>query len=448
MSLAQIVRGLSSRVDFPRVGLTLYLFVYFFAPPVLPLVNVTIILAILTAVAIAIQFRKEVGSFLRKSHLKTFAILSFCFIVYLAVVMGFAVLRGDTSSSVLITTIYRFVLICPFLLICIMYILLVCKRRGYSFYDLLKMILWAGMIQVIITLLALALPAVKDFFVNIMLANTGNPVYEDWFFLLRRGFGFANDLQDGFGYGIAVLCVVPLLLAYISKKANWLLFVPVILIEALANGRTGIIISAFTMLPILGYIAFSKRTLSDKRFRVAFFSSLAGTIVVGVATVAIFAAHEPAAYAMVVKDVRSVVDYTFSGGKSYESGTTASNLFKGKAVTLPERADSMIFGTGIVVFNKNSTGVKSDIGYVNDVWLVGIMGSILMYTPLMWLLCKGTRIGGIYKALAISLILSFVVYQIKSRAYIASFGVALMLLLGFSVVYFDRTKGLPAHAKK
>lgn len=78
------------------------------------------------------------------------------------------------------------------------------------------------------------------------------------------------------------------------------------------------------------------------------------------------------------KNIDSISKFLFTGQREPERSNTASLLFSKKFWTLPTFPE-IIFGTGHTVFSVKGFA-HSDVGYVNGLWLCGILGVMILYS--------------------------------------------------------------------
>src|SRR5699024_6530651 len=139
------------------------------------------------------------------------------------------------------------------------------------------------------------------------------------------------------------------------------------------------------------------------------------------------------------KDFASIINFFIDGTLNAPGLDTASNLFSNRFWTFSNSLVKIIFGTGHTVFG-NGFVIQSDVGYVNDVWLFGIVGSILLYISFIYLgsyVLKNSQ-ESLYKILTIGLIVSLFVFQIKGRAFMYSVGTSTILIILFCISYIEK----------
>src|SRR5699024_2027857 len=106
--------------------------------------------------------------------------------------------------------------------------------------------------------------------------------------------------------------------------------------------------------------------------------------------------------------IQSGIDEIFSFLKGNEIGyfEYLNNKF-----FFPEKMSEFLFGTGHSVFRAN---VFSDVGYVNDVWMIGVILTAILYLSyLAVIVSKYGKTIRTYRFIKIFLALTFIIYNIK-----------------------------------
>lgn len=419
-----------------KAWLILMIFVLIFAPPILPKINIIIPVSLILLAVMLAKYRSELLELLQRSGRGVW-IVGGVLGAYLLGVLLFSIIT--TSGYYLadnIITIYRFGLIgCS--VVMMLYILIMAKRWGLGQYDLMELIVWSVFIQFLIFVGTLMIPDLKRLLISVMYGNTGEVLFLNKYFLERRFYGFANNLLDMFGYGVGVATALIPTIAF-QKKNKWLLLIiPCFLLLAFFNARTGLIIGLLGL--IIGMIgAFYFASRKQKK-------TIGRLLIVGV--VAIFAimsvlkTYQPKTYYWLFHDFNSITKFIATQETKAPKTDTASTLFSDDFWRLPSDLPSLIFGTGHSVY-----GVKdhphSDVGYINDIWLMGIVGVLLSMGLFMYILWLFVNNNQRMLFLAIFLGLALVVVQVKGRAIMANAGFVVSLLIISSSSLRSKKSGL------
>ena len=410
------------------------LFFIIFSPPILPAINIVIPISVFCGVLLFIKFRNDTKSILNYSSMKVFFLLFAVFMTYLLTIMAINAMSGErVDISNYAIEIYRFSLLLLVTGTCILYLICMLKKINCKPDKLLFLLVVAGLFQSILCLLSLAFPSVKQFFVQIMLYNTNSKVIatKPWE-VKQRFFGFANDMLDIFGYGIGILAALPFYLCAYKKKWEYLLFVPFLFITVFFNSRSGLIIFAIGLICSLPALFQSQ----NKKQKILLLSSLLGLIAMLIGGLFIFNIYFPKTVEWVTRDITSIFKFLFTGYKGEMSTNTASVLFSERFWKFPD-FPKIISGTGHTVFAIKGFA-NSDVGYVNDLWLCGIIGCLLLYGLFIYLFFKMWKLSPdrVGKCLAIFLFLSFLVFQIKASGIRFNPGMFCSLLLCFYYIYY------------
>lgn len=401
-----------------KVGLVVYLFFFFFSPPIIPSLNVIIPQFLLSIILIACFYRQEALAIVKSRVVARFLVLYGIFLAYLITVLflsyGFQYLLSNS---------YRFLMIVPVVFGCVLFIACVARKEGYDLLTVFRLALYAVLLQVLIGLLSLLFDPVKEVLVSVMREHTGGIALSSKYHLERRFYGFANDLLDNFGYGMGLAVLLPLLLTAGTRKMAWLATIIPIILVTFMNARTGLVVAAVCIACFVVYSLFSRQKAS----RVTILSVILMVEVVLLSGPFLLASNQKA-YDSFMQDMGSIIALV-SGGEVKQS-TTGANLLRG-GVQLPSNSTQLFFGTGLSVFASQSAvaDYQSDIGYINDIWLVGIIGSLLLYTPFVYLLVVLYGRGGVMRPVAVALLLALLLFQIKGPAIKPGFGMIMTLFI-------------------
>lgn len=414
-----------------RIWLVLVLFILMFSPPLFPKINSLIILTGLVSVLLAVNYRKDVKSLLKTMPRKYFFMVML-FFGYMIAIMAISYLQnGHTFIRDYLITVYRFGLIGCVLLV-IAYIIVFCQRYDFNKIDLLEMVVMAVALQLIIGILALLLPNFKRLLVDIMYANTGDVIFLNRYHFERRFYGFANNLLDTFGYGMGVATALVPIVAFAKKRYWQLLLVPGFLLLSFFNARTGLLIGIvgllFSMTSVFVY--------GTKKVRLAICIVILSIVGIMMGAIPILKAKTPQVYYWLYHDINSVIGFiTKKPNKSQTMvrDNTAATLFKVGFWKLPQGAE-LVFGTGHSVYSVDGYQ-HSDVGYVNDFWLMGIVGSVLLMVIIISAAVDFAKHDKTLLFMALFLIVALMIFQVKARAIMASFGfIASMLIVASGIL--------------
>lgn len=241
-------------------------------------------------------------------------------------------------------------------------LLMYCKI-GYSKYEIMATFLNVVFIQGIIAVLMLLVPAFHDVALHLYYAGA----VENSFISDKRIYGLSSEYTYTTPILNGIFGVIAVFLS-IKKSKLYLIYVPIILLLVLLNGRTGLIV--FIIGSIIIIFQNSRR-----------FTHIVGLLILS--SLGIYAVFY-------LISIFSIETYNWILGFF----TDTSNLLDGKAtgnytqLGMQFPSENLIFGYGFRIFDPSkviSNGIffrQSDIGYVNDLFLGGIVYLILLYIPI------------------------------------------------------------------
>ena len=401
---------------FKEFFLTIYIFCLLFAPPFFKNINFLLVLAFFSLVILIIKYRDKFNLIIKNYYLKNIILILLVYYIWQIISIIINCLIGDIHLYNYMINFYSMFLVFPLTFICALFITFYIVENKFDFNCLIKLIIYAGLIQSVITLLSFVFPSVKNFLLNIMYENTGEQLYLNKYHTTRRFFGFANNLLDSFGFGTGILAILPLFYSIRNGK-KWLIAIPFLLIVPFLNSRTGLLVFAIGFIIWLIYLI--KNKLLNNYFKI--FIWLIISIVFLSLVVFVFA---PTTVLWIVNDILSF----FNVGNG-----TANILFSENFWSLP-KLGNIIIGCGILVAGfgglENYLGFTSDVGYINEIWKTGIVGLIIMFVLLFYIVKFMIKnIDKHYKYLIIFLFVSVLIANIKFYVYGYNPGVVIILLL-------------------
>lgn len=387
------------------------------------------LLAIFSGLMIATKYRKAALDVIKKSHLGFIAKLFLLLAAYITLI---TLVSGGFSDIYFIDSMGKMLLTGPALVLCLAYLLLEFKSRKYTINDALKIIMYAGLIQVGISLASFVYPDLKMFLISVMQRNVGTAALYDQFQIESRLFGFAGDMFDRFGYGMGMLSVIPVLLAYNTRRMRYLITLPLFIVATILNSRTGILILIVAVLPMV-LLVVKKFILNTRnaRMMISSFFIIGLTIAGGIYVVnSVYDNGNDNIKGYTISNYQSIFDYvTGEESSATERDNTAERLFSDRSWEVPCNLFELVFGTGHSKYEIKGLS-HSDVGYTNDIWMFGVLGALITYFSLSRFTFNMYKYGIQYKFLTIGLMLSFFIYQIKGVAlWSANFGISVHIMM-------------------
>lgn len=241
-------------------------------------------------------------------------------------------------------------------------------------YCAIEVLIKLAAFQGLISLCMFIIPSLKNFALKLYyLGKDENP-----FISSLRIFGISGEYTffTPIYHSFLIAVIVYLYLYY---KKNFLIFLPFIFIVVALNGRTGLMILAI-VLPII-FLLYLFSHLKN------IWKSLIFLFLIGIFSFAVLQMlklYMPETYVWLTNGFNDVINFFRYGEKEGNIGILSNY------VLFPEGMD-LIFGTGIRLYG-NSLGLPhSDIGYINDIYMGGIVYISILYIGILIFLIFSTR---------------------------------------------------------
>lgn len=416
-----------------NIFFSIYIFLVIFCPPIIPRLDVVLI--IFSAAMIMLKYKASFMSVVVKSRMffwvKVMIFLA-TYMILLPLPLSAFIYNDTVQIQHYISLVNRYGLLVVVDVVCGTYLFLELKSCGYKFEDFLKFTFYAGAIESFFSVSALIFPDVKRVLVLIMLQNTGSGLYSNTWYTTVRAYGFANTLVDLFGLGICIIASICFLYGLFKEKKYIILSI-FISISTVLNSRTGLILYIVCIIGSILYL-----TVKGK---IKYF-------LFGVALVALLFMIFDAVMKSSILD-----EYTKSwinaGIQSFqelmENGKTESDsmgvLFQEKKWILPDGI-RLFIGTGHSRYEAKGYE-HTDVGYVNEIWMCGLIGAIGLYIMFIKFICSAVKRQKNILAQCIGLMvfLGYFIFNIKAVTFGYNPGASIVLLLLFAMNYFSKEKG-------
>lgn len=341
--------------------------------------------------------------FFKKELFILFLLVSFSFVR--TILGGDVVLFVDSIKSVLN------IFFVPSLLVYLAFSAGVETDSGF-----IRIVLIVGAVGVLFSLFFIAFPELNYIYKLFMLQDNAS----DSFLEGKRGFGFSSSLT--YGYGLVQGAIFAIGLFYIKDHKWFMILLPFMIVSALINARTGVVVAVFGLLI---YIVNNKGKMMVPLFVACCILSI---VFIYLEDIFVFLDMNPETYKWITLFFDEVTDV--ATGKSLSEGRTSSVLL-GDMFFFPDNLNDWIIGTGQVVFGGEKAR-NSDIGFINQIFYGGLVYfSILMVFVLN--VIKGIRKSG-HKLLALFCLVFFLIGNFKGRFAPDSSGFFLIVLLFY---YFE-----------
>ncbi|WP_140396394.1 hypothetical protein [Gordonibacter sp. An230] len=404
-----------------KVSLVLFVFCAVFSPPIIPDVNFVLVAAFFALISLLAFHKDEIRGLMRRTGAGLYSTGIGFYVVYcLAITTVAIVFGGDRFWLNYMTALYSVFLLCPVSVVCALYISVKAKKLSLDFSGVLLIFIAAGMVEACFTLAAFLNSEVRQMLIDIMSRNTDDAIFSNATMLSWRFYGFSNSLLDLFGFTTGIIASLPLFVSSIRGQKRWILLVPPLLLVPFLNSRSGLVIFVVCFAAYL--LLFIKK---DARL-VVVTPALMAILFIGVAIIL-----------NVVKEVApSTADWVTMDVDSFlSSGSTITGqtLFSDAFWELPSGI-LFLTGTGHTKYLVEGFA-HSDVGYVNQLWRCGVIGSLAMYIThfILYRRCVGRNasVSGSGKVLVLAIFVSFLVMQVKGDCFVYTGAMVLFLTLCF-----------------
>ncbi len=422
-------RVLLTKEKMDKISYSLYLFVLVFAPPIVPYPH--LFLTIFSFLMLATTYKRKVRIVLKRSGIYNWVLAMGLLAMYtVCVPLPISMLCNDiVNTSHYISVINRYGVLIVAVSVCVTYLLCKTDRDGYGYEFLLESLINAGVIEGVCAALAFLFPGVKSIFIFFMKQFSASNLYSNTWYITVRSYGFASTLVDVFGLGVALIAGICFFYG-ITRKKIYMAESIVIAIATILNSRTGLLVYLISIVLSLLYVL----QKGDIRKIISTFIAIGLLIIAGSKILDIMSTNEYTA-GWFQAGIKSIQNFMSGNRTSNTSGDAMSMLFQDnfwKFPTFPR----IIFGTGHSLYGAEGYA-HSDVGYVNEIWLFGILGCLLLYGKIIemcGMMKKSTRIP-VFDYAAIFLLISYFFFNIKGAALGYNPGAVVMFFIIFVGTY-------------
>ena len=249
------------------------------------------------------------------------------------------------------------------------------KNKFYSEAELIKSFLLVGTVASIITTICIIFPQInsylKDQVIQLEIVGVDSAIME------YRGFGFANSLSSHYGY---VQGFIAGLGCFYLKDNKWFLFfIPFVILSALVNARTGVIV---VFVGILLSVITTKKSyaIAIILFALILLPNLEAILS------SIGLSEETLVWLLGFQDEIEAVAQSGSLGSS----STAETLF-GEMAVLPDGISQWLIGRGYDIFHGGIGINNSDVGWYRQLNYGGLVYISLFYGAVLYILLNLLR---------------------------------------------------------
>ncbi|MGA3231959.1 polysaccharide polymerase [Lactiplantibacillus pentosus] len=245
------------------------------------------------------------------------------------------------------------------------------KYFQMSAEQVLGWLLWLVVIQCFFALIMLVSSGLRA----AILARTAAGIIENQFVYGERLYGISSDYTFFTPIYHSIIGLMAIYLGMnVNKKYYW--FLPFCVFIIVLNGRTGLVTLVFGFALMLA-----------KRMAASFQGFVQGSVLVATSIgfailgLSFLQAIQPDTYTWIVSGFEDTLALVFEGNKqgNYEQLTDSFLLF-------PTGVWSWLFGYGVRVYGGNASNIwfgTSDIGYINDLFMGGLVYMGILYSTII-----------------------------------------------------------------
>ncbi len=398
-----------------KVKLIIYLFFLIYAPPIFPYISTIHVQTIFTFFLLYNNYWMETRKIFKQKHIRSFYKTYFIFICCLIIRILFSVFFNPINTDNYLTTLYKFFMVLIEIPICCAYVNIFCKKWKIDFNELLEIIVCTGILQLYIGILMATSPEIKHVLVSIMQQNNGKNIEDitEWEYN-RRYFAFSDCMLDMLGWGLGIIAALPLFIEKSINKYYWIL-TPFLLVFAAMNSTTSIIV--FTVMFIVYFVERVYNLRKNDFIKILVLPIL---FLMGIVIMRYIA---PDSFEWFLNEIISIVNDNVEIS-SYR------NVISREKWYLPIDLFQRLIGSGHTIYGANGF-VHSDVGYINQIWLLGFIGASYLYYIFLKLFYNSFKLSN--NKLVIALAFTFYLFEIKGIGISFNPGLSCVMIVLFNL---------------
>lgn len=415
--------------EFDKWKYSLYMFILIFAPPFIPYPH--LLLTLFSFILLLTNYRNMAESVFKKSGICEWVIVMILLAAYtICIAFPISVACNDVVNiSHYVSTINRYGVLVVTVSICAVFFICSMSKKRYGLDFCIECLINAGIIEGVLAILSFLSPSVKNFFIFLMEKFSDPSLYSNRWYITVRSYGFASTLVDVFGMGIGILAGICFFYG-VNRKRKYIFVSLIIATATLLNSRTGLIIYVISII-ITIFFTFKKENV---RKMISILISLFLMFIFASEVIKLMSTNEYTA-SWVNSGIDSIINFINGKSSAGNNNDAMSLLFQQNFWKLPS-FPRIIFGTGHSLYEAEGYS-HSDVGYVNELWLYGILGCILLYGEIIKL-CVTTwkrSKDSVIKFSSIFLLVAYFFFNIKGAALGYNPGAVSMFIVIFICKY-------------
>lgn len=301
------------------------------------------------------------------------------------------------------------------------------RKRGFSKRGAFELLLKIGALQGIVCLLGLFFPLFKEMAIFLYgIAGGANPfVIESRIYGISSDYTFGTPIYHGLLAGLAVYEAIK------NRLNRYYFYTILILISTFLNGRTGIVIFLLVATLSVVYLYAKKQ---EKKKIITVLGSIGVIIIVMINCLQYISPNTYKFVDSFIDDTKSLI--------FHQELTGNYKVLIEDSLRFPENED-FIFGAGFRVYDAEAeqrAGFRSDIGFVNDMYMGGVIFTLLLYLGSVYFLVHDSRDS---KFLFLVIIIAIALANFKGEIFRSSIFMFLIIYVKLlSLTYDQRSKNI------
>ncbi len=422
----------SKKSIFRNIWIVLFFFVLLFSPPFLPYPH--LLLAIFSIAMLMIFYRNKVLYIVSASEQWKWGLVwlfLFCYAVII-IILNWLLFQDVVQFGHYMSLFNRYFVLLLTVVPCVTYYLAYTKDKHITLEDTLRFMIGAALVETACVFLSFLSDPIHEFFLFFLKKYGDSRLYSNTWYLTIRSYGFAGTLVDVFGLGMGLLAGISLFYG-ILRKRRYMLYSILIALAGMMNARTTLIIYAISVGIAILY------TLTHVRLKLILqWIAIIGCSILGLSFALSFLKEQNlATYDWIMNGIKSV-QQVFKGEGTSDS---LAVLFSDGFWNFSDNAFQLLFGAGHSLYSAEGY-THSDVGYVNEIWFIGIIGSLALYAFMIWLLtrCYLTTKNKLVRLCSIFFLLSYFVFNIKGSVLGYNPGAVVLFVAVFIFLFYTKRK--------
>ena len=411
------VKKQKNKIWFP-LFLISYMFIFLYYPPFIS-VSMHYFCAVIAYAYVAFHFNAYFV-FLKRKRILLCVILILSILIYLIMI---ASINHMPVKPLVFGPVFWLVIYMP---ICFM-ILHSIRRRGYGIKELILMIAACCNLQGVFAIISFVYNPFHVWLLNRYIAYGYNKqTYTSLAYY--RLYGLAFHLTN-FAPLIAA-CITPVIVKYGMKQRKYLLLIPLMVISVLLNSRTALLIMLLGIAVLFVYPSGFKSIKMKQVLQIVAVGIV--LLILGIVLIRVVVSMKETSNSWfagwIIAGFESIIGLFKGENKGYFEYTSRSSTW-----VMP-KGMALIFGAGMEAIGEHAGLNGTDVGYINYLWIGGILYCIMLFV-LIWLLIKPISRKKTNRWYFCFLVIAILCLNVKDVVFVQNEFMCFMFLLCLGVEY-------------